>query len=509
MSKRKPPASKARMYPTTDWLLGDWIEAAGGVTAKRIADFASSLSINGNSHLWSDTKIGEWKKSRPEAIADRNDALAMIAALRHFARNNRLPLFDDVHVREHAHIFLNSGACRQDFADPTGEDWHQMLRERPPKGLNADYGPSWEQWARYHRQPDEFDPAAIRSRIPHHLPLEDGWFGREQELMNVTQAFKCHPIVVIDGIAGEGKTALAWHAANAAHQAERFSAFDWTSDKRMVIDVDGRAHTVGTETHDDFFEKVLNNMVDTFRWTDLLGVVGDKQFARCADRLKGGRYLIIVDNLESVPNAEAVVERLVALLTTRRGTIDNGSRAIVTSRTQVRHSRCARIDLEGINPDACARFIRYLAGSLSLKKPLSEAQCSRLIGVTGGNPFFVDMALTRLALDEGGFDDIVDSIKGGHANVFPTLFGPLLDALSPQARHLAVIAAQISAVGDGWIDRETVAACWSTKGLERADSPHFSEALLQLLKHRVINEAAIGRYTMHPLIRAYLVRPHP
>lgn len=488
--------------PNRDWNLDRWIEAVHA-TRRLVLDENARLGLD---ETWSENKLYTWNKN---GIPTRNPhALNMLTVLQSLAERNRTRVFARENIKEHAKIFLASKACSQKFAELDDDEIWRVCRssetsscalKETDAGLNRLY-------SRVHPRP----PTKL--------------FGRNADLDRVVEALtrKDIPVVVIDGLPGVGKTALAWYVAKkTTEEMGTFTVFDWTTDKRYIIDANGNPITTGVPPLD--FEGILRSMTVQFGWWDLAGASGMRLENACADKLHAGRYLIVVDNLETIQDSNTVIDGLSALLQRRRSREPLASRALVTSRVQIVADACRSIRITGIDPGEWIPYVRYVEEmSFGHEGALTDAQIQKLGEVTAGNPLLMRIAISRyslfpvsanLAQRSAGFDEIIQNILNAAGDVsvaFASLFDPILDQLGDAAVWLAQAVASREFVDHNSLKKVWRLAYENAYGLQNQDQMDrmnaiFSEALADLIHYRVLEQNSDGTYVMHSLFRSYLI----
>lgn len=488
-----PEGSKS--LPSFDWTLGDWIEAVGSPKNSEIADLASRMGLAQEDKPWSEQTIRIWcngaSRGDKRGIRERPAAIAMIGVLREIARQRRASIFNNENIVEHSRIFLRSKACRHMFADLEVSEFRRIAPQMPFDEIT-----------------EEYSLVDLRSRVQPAPPHKSHFFGREHDIERVLQALQDHHVTMINGVAGYGKTALAWIASVEAWETGRFTNIDWTTDKRYTIDLKGQAHVLGgSESSEDFFERILTNMVKRFGWNNLLGVQSEKLINRCADQLRAGRYLVVIDNLETVQQNDALVRQLLDLLTPIRSKEQVVSRALISSREQSA-AECGDVHIAGINKSAIVPYIRYLENLWKSPSPLTDVQCSKLSTLTDGNPLLLQIAVRQLILQPTytAFEILENNLGMGTHLVFDSLFRSLIDKLSQSSVELARWAAQYSSLTTNAISETELFEIWQRIPKIGNDGESFHECFNELIQNLVFSSNFQDQYAMHPLIRAYFLR---
>lgn len=468
--------------PDETWGLDRWLSAADpDIKGQRLLEIAFQRAAALDLIAEDDREVNpkqffDWAK---KGIPRRRDALKIIAALSHLASKNDIRLLNDELLRDHARIFLISSACGDKFAELTEAELVKLSRGKKTS-LDNDY-------------PD------LARRVYPQPP--DELFGRVIDLDRVLEGMRNASICVIDSVAGNGKTALAWYAAKRAVKAGLVMHFDWTTDKRVMVN--SRGETIPTKEKPLDFNRIMRSMAVRFNWHEVATSQDHELEGLCANRLQRGLYLIVIDNLETMNQYEEVIERLSVLLHRRADMAPQMSRALITSRVQVSQPGCWRIEIDGLDLQAAENLIQHLEPGLLAKRiePLTSSQRKTLWEATAGNPLFLKIAVSRYSQSPRRFDDIIDHLRAGtnFFSAFENLFGVLYALLSDGARWLATAAVEYEVIT---FDR--LLSAWTKAGGDREE---FDLALGQLVAARVIDVASVGEseYTLHPLIRAYIL----
>ncbi|MBI5930387.1 MAG: hypothetical protein HY862_13840 [Chloroflexi bacterium] len=485
--------------PFEDWTLSQWIGAVGGILYHQIASEAYGINEqiklfdDPNDVSWSTSTVGDWVKG---GIPKRKNALLVIAVLRKTARRNKRDYFTNSNIRAQAFIFLRSAACSQKFAELGDEEVDLICGDHIPEETPNNH-------------PELYD--LVQPPPPNRW---EKFFGRDGDLNRTMQALNDNPVTVISGVAGEGKTSLAWFAALEASQSELCPYFDWITDKRHVVDKEGKPRNLRNKPLD--FKGILKSLVRRFRWHELTGIQDvDELKNRCGEMLRQGRYLVIIDNLETLDDSEEIVNYFLGMLASKGRLAPLTSRILVTTRVQLTNNYCVPIDIHGIDQEARNDYLAFLTHSENTS--LSTPQKTKLGELTDGNPLFMIIAVHRYAINPSPqtFDEIVDNLEGGIRShfdrAFDGLFGSLASSLGPNATWIAQHAAYLSQdqpIRGADLRRQWLIYC--EKHLRESQMTclnAYDEALGQLVRHRILNRLGeSGQYNMHSLIRAYFLR---
>lgn len=166
----------------------------------------------------------------------------------------------------------------------------------------------------------------LAPKIPDNLPRRAAFFGRKKEMDKVLGALGPEERgwgVVIDGIGGIGKTALAVEAAYRLKERGLFDAFIFASAKQKRLEPSGiKAEARAANTLDDF----ANETARVLGKPGIAQLAGEDKRRVLLDVLRTTRALLIYDNLETLTKEEQ--EALADWLRF----LPQGCKAILTSR---------------------------------------------------------------------------------------------------------------------------------------------------------------------------------
>ncbi|MEW5871449.1 MAG: tetratricopeptide repeat protein [Chloroflexota bacterium] len=231
-------------------------------------------------------------------------------------------------------------------------------------------------------------------RVYHNLPQPDykRFIGREEEINQIYQILRPYPLsqshlVVIDGIGGVGKSALALEIAfrylrnyDKIPAEERFDAIIWVSAKQNVLTADGiKLRSYAFKTLGD----ICTTVAITLRREDIIRADLGNQAEITRNALKQQRTLLIVDNLETVSD-DNVVNFLREL--------PAPTKAIVTTRLRIDVAYSIR--LAGMPQHDAWRLINQECSSTKIKP--NDEQISQLYKRTGGVPLAIVWSLAQV-----------------------------------------------------------------------------------------------------------------
>jgi len=221
----------------------------------------------------------------------------------------------------------------------------------------------------------------------------DEWVNR---VLNILRDSEAPPIIAITGIGGIGKTALAYEVARRAVEVGLFEDALWESAKQYELlggTVVARPDAAITK------ESLLNSLARQLGRFEMLQLHPDERRLRLQYILQHNPYLIVVDNLETVEDYQALVEELANLL--------KPSRAILTSRVRLEpNEHIQEVHVKGLSESAAIEFLRQEAQDKGVS-PIAVAEevvLKRIVKATGGMPlamkFFIAQVSAGLSIGE-------------------------------------------------------------------------------------------------------------
>lgn len=166
----------------------------------------------------------------------------------------------------------------------------------------------------------------LAPKIPNNLPRRQAFFGRTKEMETVMRALSPADRtwgVLVDGIGGIGKSAIAVEAAYRSQEASTFDAFVFVTAKTNILDPSGiKELTPPARTLDEF----LNETARVLGQTGITKLTGDEKRRALIDVFRSMRTLLIYDNLETLSKEEQ--EGIADFLRE----LPQGCKAIITSR---------------------------------------------------------------------------------------------------------------------------------------------------------------------------------
>ena len=320
-------------------------------------------------------------------------------------------------------------------------------------------------------------PATNNRSTPAQLPAAPTEFiGRKTELATIMARRAERPVVVIDGMAGSGKTALALHAAHLL--APEYP------DGQLFIDLCGYTDGVAPLTADDALAQLLSFLDVT------VPEAGGARATAFHTALTGRRMLLVLDN---ALNADQVLpllpgnDQCSTIVTSRRRMIDLVDARPVSLSTlrpsesaQVFLTETGRADGDGTVIDRITAACGHLPLALRIAASLLQHRTTWT---------FEDL-LHRLTDDEAGLRTLGASPRSGVTAAFDLSYFDLSESERRLFRRLSVFPGSS-------FDKLNAAAVADT-------TPHEADAVLErLVDAHLVIPAEPRQYRLHDLLRRY------
>jgi hypothetical protein len=346
----------------------------------------------------------------------------------------------------------------------------------------------------------------------HNLPVRyhTALIGRETEMIRLLELLssdRATSHISVEGIGGAGKTSLVLEAAYRCLQAScgeqttplapTFDAFIFTSAKQQ--------HLIGNtilqrhrreRTLNDIFRAIFR----TLQCPGSLPADFDQQIECIQNHLERRQTLLIVDNLETLDDQEAVLAFLYELPPTVK--------VVIT--TRVRGAFGVRIYLECLHLNEGLRLIEHQAKEQSVL--LKPTQFQGIYERTNGLPLGIVYAIGQLSVYGVSTDALATRLLQANSDLALYCFEDSVQRLRGQLAHrlLMGLALFVKSASLDAIEYITLPEAGSSHDVN-LKSLDVLNALAQLYRLRLVMQRE-ERYDMHPLTREYAfaeLRTHP
>ena len=335
---------------------------------------------------------------------------------------------------------------------------------------------------------------AFAPKIPDNLPRRAPFFGRDREMDIVQRALSPEDRtwgVLLDGIGGIGKSALAVEAAYRCKESGLFEAFIFVSAKQNILEPERiRELKPAARTLDEF----LNESARVLNRPDIAKLAGDDKRRELLEALREIRALLIYDNLETLAKEEQEV------LADYLRRLPLGCKAIITSRRRGGEGavwlRLEKLEWEAARAIIESEMARDPQVAHKLRRA-GEGRWRELYDETQGSPLALVHTLglvrVRAALT---FDGALDLLRGNRdADLQRFIFQEARRELTTNddAALRALSFFVPSATFEAWME----VAELSRNALETTIDRLSALSLVDVLANE-------DRYALHPLTRNFV-----
>ena len=335
-----------------------------------------------------------------------------------------------------------------------------------------------------------------RLEIKHPLLL----FGIEhklEELLSVLKDDTRHWLVCLKGIGGIGKTSLADRGVRDLASTPRFADIGWVNARQEAFapweDQADRKSKRPAMSRDELLDELIVQL-------DLQGIAAlpvSQRWGELARLFKDEPYLVVIDNLETVTDYQALIPALLDFA--------NPSKFLITSRHSLHeYPHVYSISLDELSPTDALALIRHEASERGLQELISAADdvLLQVYEVTGGNPLAIKLVVGQvhtLSLPE-----VLENLREARGHTVEELYRYIYwnawNVLDEDARQVLVTMPLVAQEGGRRVQIEAV----SGLSTERVIG-----ALRRLVTLSLVNVGGSleeRRYGVHRLTESFLAR---
>jgi tetratricopeptide (TPR) repeat protein len=345
-----------------------------------------------------------------------------------------------------------------------------------------------------------------RRQILHNLPPPgyDRFIGKQQELNDLLKKLSprmgINPIT-IDGPAGVGKTTLALEAAYRCYRVStgeawesevpKFDAIIFFSCRQRILTPMGIVNIPFRSTA--ILSQLFRTIASVLKRPEITRAAPEDQWKKAIEALELQSTLLILDNLETVPNPER--QELWAFI----NELPHGVRAVVTTRERVAVQSTIR--LSELSEEEAIELLMHEANRKQVD--LNRDDAKRIYRRLGGIPAALIYTVGQLAITGSSIDTILSRVVQPGGDVAKFCFEDAVNAIRGQPAHRLLMAIAV------FPKRPLEEAALRVAGLAR--EPQGEEALARLNQLTLIErmgercrmlaltrEYALGELAQHP-----------
>jgi len=425
---------------------------------------------------YSAAAVSDWE--RGVSTIHANDRLLLVSLLKALHEKGGITEI------EKANDLLLAGNFRPLDEDETQKIFPRVQAEAPksPQGqtpVNPENNHSIENWPPY---------IPVEPYYP--LPDREGIL---KSLLGLVRKKGTPRIISIEGLGGHGKTALAAELARRALQNNLVDMVIGETAKQELF-AEGEIIQLQSSTLD--YEGLLDGLGRQLQKWELLAMSAKEKEVFLSQMFLKSHYLVIVDNLETASNAQAIAARLSSIL--------GSSQAIMTSREKLRNNSSYSMVLQGLSLKDSNYFLRsesQRVGTNALMRA-SQTLLSEVHDLSGGSPMAMKLLVAQAKYLD--LDVVLEQLRNAKGNLFPFIFRQSWEQLIPEAQNLLIYIGK------------TVVESVSLKELVQAQIADSHGKLIaaidQLVGYSLLNYShsqAEIRYHIHPLTRQFVMSDLP
>jgi hypothetical protein len=332
--------------------------------------------------------------------------------------------------------------------------------------------------------------------------------GRQDEIDKIMGALrepKSKPVIFIAGLGGIGKTALVREVVERCREEGSFKHFVWASFKTELFVGE---HIIQTERSAYSFDELVRDIArqctvaditqmpaDQKQAMDITKMPPDRMLAKVKDLLNKERVLIVLDNLENIPDSETLIAKVCEIL--------GQGKLLITSRHHVK-LEVYNIDLSGLKEDAGVTLLRDESQERGIEI-VADADRSILVEihhVVGGAPLAMKLVIGQMSRQPMAVVlETLQKVKfaGQSYDIYRFIYQYSWKMLDMNARMVLVDMSVFPPLKGG--------AVKDVESISQVRGPAFWLAMDQLVRLSLVDKigwAGKERFALHPLTQYFI-----
>lgn len=301
-------------------------------------------------------------------------------------------------------------------------------------------------------------------------------------------------IVALDGLGGIGKTSLADELVRAVVLESPFYNIGWVSARQRTFLPAVGLHEMDRPALD--IDTLVEAALVQFGQPYPPTATTPEKTAILTKLLKTQPYLVVIDNLETITDYQALLPLL------RR--LANPTKFLLTSR----HSLCGYSDvfclsLKELSQEATLAFLQHEAEVRGLRSLLeaTPAQFEQIYRVVGGNPLALKLIVGQVCVLP--LSQVLENLEQAEGkrigDLYNYIYRQTWQALSPLNRHVLLAMPLITGQGGSFAQ---------LKAITELSAVNLSQALEELVSFSIVEvggDIEHRRYRIHRLTETFLL----
>jgi hypothetical protein len=320
-----------------------------------------------------------------------------------------------------------------------------------------------------------------------------GRFDKLDQIIPALREPERKAMIAVIGLGGIGKTALAREVVEHCLQENTFNHIVWTSFKTEHFISEAIVKSGGASYS---FAELLSEIGRQCNQLDIARMPPEQRQTAVKYLLATKRVLVVMDNLETVSDSEALVAAIFQIL--------GKSKVLITSRHHLKNEQVFTVDLGGFPEDEGVIFLREESKERGIEvvAQASRPQLVEIHQVTGGAPLAMKLVIGQMSrqpmeivlytLKEAAF-------KGQDYDFYRFVYQHSWELLGINARMTLVDMSVYPPITGG--------AVADVQAVSQVELSTFWVAMKQLVMLSLVDKTGVvgqERYALHPLTQYFI-----